>query len=190
VRHLTVSDVRPPSAYAPVREAARRHLIELKRDRRVLVGELVAVVFENRDTVRGLIEEVLRAGHIEAPRKIAEEIDLFNGLIPEQGELSATLFLELTDWVHAACLSQLHGLERCLALAIGDTTCLAVPSDGGDPEGCTTCVHYLRFPLGPTQRTGLLAGAGVALTIDHPGYHARTVLSERQRAALAADLVG
>src|SRR5207244_2288741 len=78
---LSVSEVRPPAVYEPVRADARRQVIELKRHRRVALGELLTLVFENRETVRGVVEELLRAERIEEPQRIAEELDVFNALI-------------------------------------------------------------------------------------------------------------
>src|SRR4029077_3798660 len=117
---LTITDVRAPAAYEPVRSQARREVIELKRSRRVALGELITLVFENRETVRGVIEELLRAERIEDPQRIADELAVFNELIPGDRELSATRFLETTDPAELpARLGALAGIEAAVHLEVG-----------------------------------------------------------------------
>ena len=78
-----------------MREGFRQEIIEKKKRRRLAVGDKVSLVFENRDTVVFQIQEMLRAERITDLDKIREEIAVYNELIPNPGELSATLFLEI-----------------------------------------------------------------------------------------------
>lgn len=188
---LRVTDIRPPSVYEAVRTEARRRLIELKRPRRVALGETLTLVFENRETVRGVVEELLRAERIEDRGRIAEEVEIFNALIPGDGELSATLFLEITDPAELADrLGELRGIEAAVHLEVDGERVARAHEPGRTRADRTSSVHYLRFRLSPQQRAAWLRGAEVALVADHPAYRARTVLSEEQRLALAADLLG
>jgi len=188
---LSISDVRPPAAYEPVRSQARREVIELKRSRRVALGELITLVFENRETVRGVIEELLRAERIEDPQRIADELAVFNELIPGDRELSATMFLEITDPAElAARLGTLAGIEAAVHLEVGGRRAEQVHEPGRSRDDRTSSVHYLRFRLDDAQRAGFCGGEEVALVADHPAYAARAVLAESQRMALAADLLG
>ena len=191
MKHLTLGEVRPPGAYEPVRAEARRRVIELKRNRRVALGELITLVFENRETVRGVVEELLRAERIEDPERIAEELAVFNELIPGEHELSATMFLEITDPAElAARLGSLGGIESAVHLEVNGRRTEQVHEPGRSRDDRTSSVHYLRFRLDDGQRAGFLGGEEVALVADHPAYAARTVLVEAQRNALAADLLG
>jgi len=188
---LAASDVRPPAVYEPVRAEARRHVIELKRHRRVSLGPLVSLVFENRDTVRAVVEELLRAERIEDPARIAEELAVFNELIPGDRELSATMFLEVTDPAELAQrLGELRGIEAAVHLEIDGERVDQFHEEGRSRDDRTSSVHYLRFRLTDEQRAAFLRGAEVAVIADHPNLNARTVLSEEQRMALAGDLLG
>ncbi len=188
---LAVSDVRPPAAYEPVRAEARRQVIELKRHRRVSLGPLVSMVFENRETVRAVVEELLRAERIEDPERIAEEIAVFNELIPGDRELSATMFLEVTDPAELAeRLGELRGIEAAVHLEVDGERAAQVHEEGRSRADRTSSVHYLRFRLSDAQRAAFLGGGEVALVADHPNLSARVVLSENQRMALAGDLLG
>lgn len=188
---LAPTDVRPPAAYEPVRAAARRQVIELKRHRRVQLGPILSLVFENRDTVRSVVEELLRAERIEDPARIAEEIDVFNALIPGERELSATLFLEITDQAELAQrLNDLRGIEESVHLDVDGERVEQAHEEGRSREDRTSSVHYLRFHLSDEQRAAFLRDGEVEVVVDHPHLQARTALSEPQRMALAADLLG
>src|SRR4029450_1370249 len=82
--------------YEKVRAAMRERVIELKRRRRVTVGEHLSFVFENRDTVVFQIQEMCRVERITDDAKIQDELDVYNALLPGPRELSATLFIEIT----------------------------------------------------------------------------------------------
>ena len=188
---LAASDVRPPAAYEPVRAEARRQVIELKRHRRVTLSPILSLVFENRDTVRSVIEELLRAERIEDPQRIAEEVEVFNELIPGERELSATLFLEITDQAELAQrLNDLRGIEESVHMDVDGERVAQVHEEGRSRDDRTSSVHYLRFQLSDEQRQAFLRGAEVEVVADHPHLQARTPLDEQQRMALAADLLG
>jgi uncharacterized protein DUF3501 len=188
---LAASDVRPPAVYEPVRAEARRQAIELKRPRRVGLGPLVSLVFENRDTVRAVVEELLRAEHIEDPERIAEELEVFNQLIPGDRELSATMFIEVTDPAELAQrLGELRGIEAAVHLEVDGERVDSSHEEGRSREDRTSSVHYLRFRLTDEQRAAFLSGATVAVVADHTNLAARTELREDQRMALAGDLLG
>ena len=97
---VALEDIVGNAAYERVREKSRQRIIELKRRRRVSVGDNLTLVFENRDTVIFQIQEMMRAEKIADLDKIREEIEVYNELIPSQRELSATLFLEIEDQTH------------------------------------------------------------------------------------------
>ena len=188
---LALDDVRPPATYEPLRAEARRQVVELKRHRRLSLGPLVSLVFENRETVRAVVEELLRAERIDDPRRIAEELEVFNQLIPGDRELSATMFLEITDPAELADrLKELRGIESAVRLEIDGDAVERSHEPGRTREDRTSSVHYLRFRLTDDQRAAFLRGAEVAVVADHPNLSVRTVLSEEQRMALAADLLG
>src|SRR5256886_6794344 len=118
---LTVDDIVDLRAYERERDAFRDRVIALKKVRRVSVGPLVTLLFENRDTIRFQIQEMARAERMLRDEQIQGELDVYNPLIPEPGQLSATLFIELTskdelmEW-----LPKLVGIERVVQIEIGD----------------------------------------------------------------------
>ena len=57
----------------------------------------MTIVFENTDTMRWQVQEMARAERMLTDEAIAHEVETYNELIPNPGELSGTLFIELTD---------------------------------------------------------------------------------------------
>ena len=100
MKKIVLEDILGFAAYEKVRQEFRQDIIEKKKKRRVAVGDKVSMVFENRDTVIFQIQEMLRAERIGDLDKIREEIAVYNELIPNTGELSATMFLEIEDQSH------------------------------------------------------------------------------------------
>lgn len=189
VRPLTRSDIKGPKLYAPIRDDYRRHIIALKRPRRVLIGDRVSMMFENRHTLTLQIEEILRAESMTAEEQIAEEIAVYNQMMPTPDSLSATLFIELPpDADVREALRQLVGLDEHVLLHIGDHQVRAQFEPNRSTEDKISAVQYLRFPMSPEAKAALLDDRTVlAIEIDHPGYHHRIVPSPELRTSLARD---
>jgi sulfur carrier protein ThiS len=178
------------SAYENVRQRFREDIIEKKRWRRVSVGDKVSIVFENRDTVIFQIQEMLRAERITDLDKIREEIAVYNELIPNPGELSATLFLEIEDQANLReDLLKFLGIDEAVVLKVGGHVVAARFEEGRSKEDKISAVQYVRFPFGPEARQALVKGEPAELVIDHPNYQARAVLAAEAQQSLAQDLV-
>jgi len=192
-RALTLDDIEDLRAYERGRAEYRRTIIELKRRRRVAVGPIVSVVFENRETVRSQIQEMARAERMVSDEQIQTELDVYNPLIPEPGELSATMFIELTG-EHALrrWLPRLVGVERAVVLELPGPVVVRAAPEAAHEEALTRAevtasVHYLRFGLAP-ELLGPFAAGPVVLAVDHPEYAERAELPDETRAELLTDL--
>jgi hypothetical protein len=189
IRPITRADIKGPALYAPIREDFRARIIQLKEPRRVLAGDRVSLVFENRHTLIFQIEEMLRAEQITSDEGIRAEIEVYNAIMPDQGSLAATLFIELPGEADAyAELRRLVGLDEHVVLHVGDHAIRAAFEPGRATEDRISAVQYVRFPLSDEARAALLApGTPLALEIDHPEYRHRVGLPEATRASLAGD---
>jgi hypothetical protein len=192
-RKLTLDDIADARAYERERDTFRGEIAELKRRRRVALGTLVTVVFENRDTIRFQVQEMARVERLLSDADIQAELDTYNVLVPEPGQLCLSLFIELTsDDQMREWLPRLVGIERSLVLRLHDgTEVRAVPEEEHAKqltrEHATSAVHYLRFELEPRQIDALAAGP-VGLLLDHPAYSECAELAEHTVAELLADL--
>jgi hypothetical protein len=88
IRPVSLDDVVGLERYEVVRNEIRRRIIELKRSRRLSVGPDVTFVFENHDTVYFQIQEMLRAERITDLDAVRAELEVYNALLPQPGELS------------------------------------------------------------------------------------------------------
>src|SRR5712691_8691691 len=97
MKKLTVDDIVDHRAYERERNDFRARIIDTKRRRRVQLGDIITIVFENTDTMRFQVQEMARAERMLTDDAIAHEVLTYNELIPDAGELSGTLFIELND---------------------------------------------------------------------------------------------
>ena len=178
--------------YERVRDARRRDVIALKAERRVAVGRYLSFVFENRQTVWFQIQEMVRAERLVDEAKIAEEIAVYNTLLPRPGELAATMFIEIGEPERIKpVLDALLGIDTrdYVRLQIGrDVVTGSFEAGHSDEElGKLSAVHFVRFALPPAARRRF-AESDVAQVVEHPNERGRTVLSETTRRRLAEDL--
>jgi len=186
---VVLEDIVGNAAYEKKREQSRQRVIELKRNRRVSVGDKVTLVFENRDTVIFQIQEMMRAERISDLDKIREEIDVYNELIPAPGELSATLFLEIEDQTHLReDLLKFLGIDESVYLKVGNHSIHARFEEGHSKEDKISAVQYVKFPFSEAIVQAFVKGEKTELVIDHPNYQARTVIGPDTRQSLVEDL--
>jgi hypothetical protein len=190
-RRLTREDILPPADYAAVRKDKRKRITEIKRRRRVEVGPFATFYFENYETMRHQVQEML---HIEqgGEAQIEEEFAAYNPLIPQGEELVATVMFEIDDPARrASVLSRLGGIEDHVFLDIAGQRVRGEPDptrENTSPEGKASSVQFLRFPFTKNQIARFKTpGTQVIAGFDHPSYGHMAILPEPVRAALAED---
>ena len=189
---ISVGDILNLYEYEKVRDARRREIIEHKRARRVHVGRYLSFVFEDRDTVWFQIQEMCRAERIVDDAKIAEEVAVYNDLLPRPGELAATMFIEIAESARIQpVLDTLMGIDTrdYVRLEVGAQAVAATFEAGHSDEerGKISAVHFVRFRLSPVARREF-PDSEVALVVNHPNEHARAVLTAETKRSLSRDL--
>jgi len=193
-RKLTLDDIADLRAYERERESFRAQMIEVKRRRRVALGTLITIMFENRDTMRLQIQEMVRVEKVLTDEGVLEELKAYNPMIPEAGQLCATLFLELTsedqvrEW-----LPKLAGLENSISLLLADGSRVRGEIDAQHAAGLTrddvtAAVHYLTFNFTPEQVNAFEAGP-VTVECSQPNYLEASALSDSTKTELLTDLL-
>ena len=189
MRKVVLDDILGLAAYEKGRQDFRRRIIELKQKRRVSLGDRVSLVFENRDTVIFQIQEMLRVERITDLDKIREEIATYNQLIPDSGELSATLFLEIENQTHLRDeLLKFLGIEEAIRFNVGRHPVPIRFESGRSKEDKISAVQYLRFHFDDQALQTFLRGETSELVIDHQNYKATVVLPLETQRSLAEDL--
>src|ERR1017187_9767982 len=167
--------------YARERPAFRARMIEYRRGRQLSVGEHCTWSFEDRQTVQYQVQEMLRTERLFEPEGIAEELGVYNSLVPDGSNLKATLLIEFVDPVERAKrLMELRGFEPVFAIADEDLS--------RENETKTSAVHFLRFEFAAAMIAGLKGGAAFAAGVDLPNYrHSVEPLPETLRRVLVED---
>ena len=191
---LTPGDVLSIEEYEKQRDSFRSRIIALKQRRRISIGPLITLVFENRDTLRFQIQEMIRVERILDPAKVQDELNVYNALLPTGNELSATLLIEITEEAKIK-----HWLDRFMGLDVGravsikaDTETVFGEFEGGHShETKISAVHFVRFRPSDAMKAAFAdLRRPVSLTVDHKGYHETVTVPGSLREEWLADLTG
>jgi hypothetical protein len=190
---LSAADLLSLEHYARERPAIRARMIAHRATRRLQLGAHCTWSFEDRETVRYQVQEMLRAERVFEPAGIAEELAAYNPLIPDGCNFKATMLIEYPDPLERSQrLTELRGIERrCWVQVAGFEPVFAIADEDLPRENDTktSAVHFLRFALDPASAAALKGGAALAAGIDLTAYSARVdPLPAALRAALVADL--
>lgn len=170
--------------YYEQRDELRPQALQAKAKRRVHVGSVLTFLFENRDTVRYQVQEMMRAEQIVKEADIQHELRTYNELLGGEGELGCTLLIEVeSERERAEKLRVWLGLPEHLYAELEDGTKVRPkfdPRQVGDDR--LSSVQYLVFPVGPK------APVAIGCDFDDPALQARTELASEQRRALQDDL--
>ena len=193
MRKIEFAEVKNIYEYEKVRDEVRSRVIDLKKSRRVQVGDHLTFLFENRETVLFQIQEMCRAERIVNDDRVHEEILVYNELIPGPGELSATMMIEIEEQERIPEL-----LHRYLGIDSGDRVWLQVGREralaaqfepGHSKQDKLSAVHFVRFRFG-AEALRDFHDREVFLVVDHPNARARVRLPEDVKASLLKDLTG
>jgi hypothetical protein len=168
--------------YDRERDRLRPAILEAKEDRRIHVGPHLTFLFENRDTVRYQVQEMVRAERLYREDEIVHELETYNELLGGPGELGCTLLIEIADPADRdrKLRSWLKLVEHLYARLPDGHRVRATfdPRQVGDDR--LSSVQYLRFPVG-----GL---PPAAIGCDLPEHSVEAALTPRQQQALQRDL--
>ena len=188
---LTPADLLSLEQYHRDRNAFRARVIAHKKNRQAAIGPNVTLYFEDRLTIQYQVQEMLRIERLFESEAIEDELAAYNPLIPDGGNLKATMMLEYPDVAERrAALQRLAGIERNVYVEVegfARATAIADEDLARSDEDKTSAVHFLRFEVDAAARAALKSGAALTLGIDHPQYRHVLAAPSELRAALAAD---
>ncbi|MQF86787.1 MAG: DUF3501 family protein [SAR202 cluster bacterium] len=190
---LSFEDIVNIAEYEIERPSYRSRIIEYKKTRRIQLGEFITLVFENRETIRFQIQEMMRAERIVLEERIKEEINIYNKLLPQSNSLSATLLIEVTDQAKMReVLDSFIGIDQgCTTfLRIGNSLIEAEYEGGRSKENRISAVHYIRFALNDQQVHEFLSDyKKISFEIDHKDYLAQSQITKVIHNSLSHDLM-
>ncbi len=188
------------AGYAERRGAERARVMPIRAERRLRVGDMLAFEFENEETLRYQVQEMVFVERLTDPADVGHEIELYGRMLPSSHELCATMFIELEqDADVRGELSRLAGIQNSVRLEIqlpGESEPSRAPAielrgldEDPDRPSDTVSVHVVRFTLTDEQRDAFRdPDVPVELVIDHPEYADGTPITGATRLSLLADL--
>ena len=196
MRPVTAAEILSNADFVAARPHIERAVLRTKESRRVAVGPNLTLLFENRETVLYQIQEMARTERIVDDAKLQEEIDAYAALLPDEHELSATLFIEIPGIAMLPpaearmAVNRFQGIDDgVLFLELGKHRIPARFEGGHSKEEKLAAVQYIRFALQSEAKKALADLAQPArLTIGHPRYEAEQALGAEVRQELLRDL--
>jgi hypothetical protein len=169
--------------YEERRAEIRPRVLAEKARRRVHVAGVLTFLFENQDTVRYQVQEMMRIERIVKEEDILHELATYNELLGGRGVLGATLLIEIDDPEQRAIkLAAWLELPWHVYAKLDDGRRVYASFDPRQVgEERLSSVHYVKFDVG--------GGVPAAIGVDLDGHLVgETELTPDQREALAADL--
>jgi hypothetical protein len=190
---LERKDLMSLEEYAQKRDGIRQQIIAHKRARTLHIGPNLTLLFEDRDTMRYQVQEMLRAERIFEAAGIQDELDAYNPLIPDGSNWKATMLIEFDDEAkRREALAKLIGIEDKVWMRVhGHAQVFPIADEDLERETAekTSSVHFLRFELTSSMVKALKEGELLDAGVDHPEYthSVKPVPTELQK-SLVGDL--
>lgn len=179
-------------AYARIRKTEKPAAIAHRKLRSVSLGDHLTLQFEDEQTIRRQIQEMLHIEKIFDDDGIQSELDAYGPLVPDGSNWKATMLLEYPDpHERKRELARLIGIEDRMFVEVeGHARVYAIADEDLDRENDekTSSVHFVRFEFNAAQREAIRAGAAVKLGCDHTHYPAHVQIPAETLASLAGDL--
>ena len=191
MQHLRRADLLGLDDYARARDGFRAGARAHARRRRVALGPMADLLFEDRLTVLHQVQEMLHVERIADAAGIEAELAAYNPLVPDGGNLKATLLLGFADPAERRReLARLAGIEHHVQARVHGQPAITAIADEDLPRGTpgkTSAVHFLRFEFPAAAIAALRAGAPLAFALDDARLPLRADVTDPVRGALLAD---
>jgi len=192
MKKLIISDLLSLEEYDKSREEIKQNLLLHKKNRSVKVGDNVLLLFEDYETIKYQVQEMLRIEKIFKENDIQDEIDAYQSLIPDGNNLKATMLIMYTDVnERKIMLNKLCDLENRVWISINNSKKIFAVSDEDlerSREEKTSAVHFLRFQLSDTDIKSFKEIDDIIIGIDHEEYNHEAKLQRDTASSLAKDL--
>ena len=179
--------------YAEKRAEFKKQVLELKKYRQVALGENATLYFENEQTIRYQIQEMLRIEKVFEADGINDELEAYNPLIPDGSNWKATFMIEYGDPVERAkVLARLGGVEDKVWVQVeGFDKVYAIANEDMErsTEEKTSAVHFMRFELTADMSKAVKENKNISMGIDYEGFEQLVnPIAESSRASLMNDI--
>ena len=179
---LERSDILDFVTYGEQRDAIRASAMAAKALRRVHLGPHLTFLFENLETLRYQVLEMVRVEQMVRESDIRHELDTYNGVLGGPGELGCTLLIEIPEEKgRPELLRRWRDLPDHIFMRCADGTRVKASFDQEQmSEDKLSSVQFLKFALGRR--------APAALVSDLPELEGEVALEGPTLGALMEDL--
>ena len=180
--------------YSEKRADFKKQVLELKKDRKVALGENATLYFENEKTIRYQIQEMLRIEKVFEVEGINDELEAYNPLIPDGSNWKATFMIEYGDAEERAkVLARLGGVEDKVWVQVeGFDKSFAIANEDMErsTDEKTSAVHFMRFELTADMSKAVKENKDISMGIDYDGFDQLvSPIAESSRASLMNDIL-
>ena len=179
--HVKRSEISDYQTYEENRGDTKSKIFEIKKHRRVHLGENLTFLFENHETIKYQIQEIMRVEKIVKESAILEELNTYNSFLGNSGELACVLLIEIEEESdRKPLLENWMGMEKCIYILdeVGNKIFAEHdPTQVGDRR--LSAVQYLKF---------VIKEPPIALGCTFDELAGEIELTKEQRNALAGDL--
>ena len=179
--HVKRSEIFDYQTYEENRLDTKNKIFEIKKHRRVHLGENLTFLFENHETIKYQIQEIMRVEKIVKESAILEELNTYNSFLGNSGELACVLLIEIEEESdRKPLLENWMGMEKCIYILdeVGNKIFAEHdPTQVGDRR--LSAVQYLKF---------VIKEPPIAIGCTFDELAGEIELTKEQRNALAEDL--
>ena len=192
MKKLVIKDLLSLENYDLKRGEIKNKLLEHKKNRSISIGNHMVLLFEDYETIKYQVQEMLRIEKIFNKDEIQREIDAYSPLIPDGTNLKATMLIMYTDIdERRIMLQKLHDIENKIWISINDGKKIYAVSDEDlerSNDNKTSAVHFLRFQLDEFSIKDFKKSYKVFLGSDHNNYEKLTEVSKESIDSFRKDL--
>jgi len=189
---LSRADLWSLEEYSEKRAGFRESVLKHKKNRNVMLGEHVQLLFEDRQTIHYQIQEMLRIEKVYEAAGIQDELDAYNPLIPDGDNWKCTMLIQYTDVDERKVkLQELVNIESLIWAKVGEGDKIFAIADEDmerSNDDKTSAVHFMRFQFDPASLQAAKGGAEITIGCDHAAYSEQLVLAANARDSLIQDL--
>ncbi|ABP94471.1 MULTISPECIES: DUF3501 family protein [Metallosphaera] len=157
-----------------------RRSAQLKKGRRIELGDRMSILFENKDTVLQQIQEMVYLDKLSKPEDIKREIDIYSSLLPCNGKIKASLYIyaENEDDLRKV-FKTLPKIYDSIFMKVGNKLIKGEPEAGREQGEEFSTVQFLTFDLENSRDTNM------EVLVIHENYRVNAKVDE----ALAKKLI-
>ncbi len=186
---IMAGEIIPPSEYGRQRDTTNHRIIELEKKRR-LSTRTFSYLFEHRDIILNQINEMVFLENVRDSEEIEHLIDTYSDLMPSNGILSVSMFIEISDQDQLLReMPRLSGIEQSVYLVFDDSELRATPEEGRSTEVLESTLQYLKFIFNRDQLSKFLKSRNAFIETRKTYYQETARIPEDLLETLKKELI-